>query len=120
MRKHYEAFIEFKRTQHPAPFEWSDDGCSGPLGVREVYRHLFNKPCQLHDFGYRNYGGVLRLGRDEPTRGWIDRRLRTEMQRVCSDHFRRWWQAANKATCRIQAQEIWIAVRHFGRSSFYH
>jgi hypothetical protein len=28
---------------------------------------LFNQPCQLHDFGYRNFGTGLKLGPDENT-----------------------------------------------------
>jgi hypothetical protein len=62
MKKDYNSFVAYKRSVHPAPFNWSDDGCSGPFLIRPVYRSLFNRPCQLHDFGYRNYGGGLRLG----------------------------------------------------------
>ena len=46
----------------PAPynaFEWTDDGCSGADQIGplfNVYRNLFSKPYQVHDFGYRNLG----------------------------------------------------------------
>lgn len=131
MNRSYDSFVRFKsntRTR-PSRFDWSDDGCSGPWGISNAYRNLFNKPCQLHDFGYRNYGRVdaddlgrarLHLGRDESTRSWIDDRFRTEMGRVCNTTFTRWWQKANKATCVAEARIVWTAVRgYFGRKAFY-
>lgn len=123
MSKDYTSFLNLKRGR-PAPFDWSDDGCSIPRvpGMQRAIRgleNLFNGPCQLHDFGYRNYGRGLRLGRNENVRGWIDGRFLEEMQRVCRTQFSRWWQQANKATCFGQAGGIWTAVRHGGRDAFY-
>jgi hypothetical protein len=132
----YNAFVARKadfaskgcRTDQPKPFscrkpspyhafDWTDDGCSGrswpfvgPLS--NVYRNLFNKPCQLHDFGYRNYGNGLTLGRDEETRRWIDARFKIEMVRVCSNTFIRWWQKLNWLACRAEAGVVWAAVRN--------
>lgn len=131
MNRSYDSFVRFKSNTRarPSRFDWSDDGCSGPWGISNAYRNLFNKPCQLHDFGYRNYGRVdadgrgrprLHLGRDEPTRSWIDDRFRTEMVRVCTNTFTRWWQKANKAACVVQSRIVWAAVRgYFGRNAFY-
>jgi hypothetical protein len=119
MNMDYNTFIGFKQNQHPAPFEWSDDGCSGPWGIRATYANLFNKPCQMHDFGYRNYGHGLALGPNEDTRAWIDGRFATEMRRLCNDSFNEWWQAANKAACLSESGYIWAAVRNLGRSAYY-
>ena len=117
MRMDYKTFIEYKGIRAPRPFDWSADGCSFP--TPRSLRHLFSQPCQQHDFGYRNYGRGLRLGRNENTRGWIDGRLLTESRRLCDRSFPRWYQKANKATCRNQAYAMWVALRHGGRSAFY-
>ncbi|OJY41564.1 MAG: hypothetical protein BGP03_20385 [Pseudonocardia sp. 73-21] len=102
----------------PSPynaFNWSDDGCSGreQIGfVSNVYRNLFNKPCQLHDFGYRNFGKGLTLSRTEETRAWIDSRFRTEMYRLCETNY-----AGNRlqrGACKTNADIVWATVRNTG------
>lgn len=102
----------------PAPynaFDWTDDGCSGAeqIGfVSNVYRNLFNKPCRLHDFGYRNFGKGLTLYRNETMRLQIDNRLKTEMIRLCDNSFQGWIRYANWAACQNEATVVYIAVRH--------
>lgn len=51
MRMDYRAFIKLKRDKNKRPrwFNRDDDGCSGPA-VIEAYRHVFDQPCQQHDF----------------------------------------------------------------------
>ncbi|WP_326957588.1 phospholipase A2 [Amycolatopsis sp. NBC_01286] len=96
-------------------FDWNDDGCSGVdiIGrLSNVYRNLFNKPCRLHDFGYRNFGKGLTLGRTESKRTEIDARFRVEMERLCNATFTRWWQAANKQLCLREADVVWAAVHY--------
>jgi hypothetical protein len=117
MRMDYNTFVQYAGIQAPPPFDWSTDGCSSPTPAS--LRRLFSRPCELHDFGYRNYGHGLRLGANEDVRAWIDGRFLEEMQRLCRDSFPRWWQQANKATCFTQASGIWSAVRNFGREAFY-
>lgn len=115
----YLSFVKYKRSRHPKPFNWSDDGCSGPAGIKKAYRRLFNRPCQQHDFGYRNYGQPdgLRLGRNEDVRNWIDNRLLQEMRRLCTTN----WGRLNpkRHTCLTTAGAVWTAVRHGGRDAFY-
>ena len=127
MNKTYSAFIAYKRHVHPKPFDWSSDGCSIPgrgvpgwVGslVRSV-ANLFNQPCQLHDFGYRNYGKGLKLGPDEGTRHWIDDRFYHEMQRLCNDKYHAWYRWANKEACLNEAHGMFLAVRGFGESSYH-
>jgi hypothetical protein len=121
MNKDYKSFIAYKRDvlsrYGPYVFNWSDDGCSKP--TPPAWKDLFNKPCQIHDFGYRNYGRGLKLGRDEDTRAWIDHRLLQEMVRLCKDKFSRWYRRANKVACIDEAGVIYTAVRNGGRGSFY-
>jgi hypothetical protein len=127
MDKTYSAFISYKRHVHPAPFDWSSDGCSIPgkgvpgwVGklVRSV-ASLFNQPCQLHDFGYRNFGSGLKLGPDENTRHWIDDRFYHEMQRLCNRKYHVWYRIANKEACLNEAHGMFLAVRGFGESSYH-
>jgi len=117
MRMDYNTFIQYKGIRAPRPFNWSSDGCSWPTPAS--LRHLFNLPCQQHDFGYRNYGNGLRLGRNGNVRAWIDDRFLTEMRRLCIRTFYRLYQRGNQATCRGQASAMWTAVRHGGRDAFY-
>jgi hypothetical protein len=80
----YGDFLKTKRTGE-APFDWSSDGCSwtpAPWSWEQ------SGPCQLHDFGYRNFGKGLTLERTEDRRAWIDRRFLDEMRRNCRQH---WW-----------------------------
>jgi hypothetical protein len=96
-------------------FDWTDDGCSGAdvIGaVSNVYRNLFNKPCRLHDFGYRNFGKGLRLERTESKRTEIDARFRVEMERLCEVTFTKRWQVVNKQLCLREAVVVWAAVHH--------
>src|SRR5687768_15511713 len=66
-------------------FDWTTDGCSIPGPKLNTARIVFNRPCQLHDFGYRNFGKGLTLERTEDRRNWIDNRFRDEMYRICRD-----------------------------------
>ena len=101
----------------PAPynaFDWTDDGCSGRsvIGpISNVYRNLFNQPCRLHDFGYRNFGKGLTLYKNESMRAIIDNRLKAEMIRLCNHNFSHVWQVANKAACLKEANAVYGAVR---------
>jgi len=127
MQLSYSAFIDFKQRVHPARFDWSTDGCSIPgrglpgwVGsvVKSVSK-LFNRPCQLHDFGYRNYGHHgLRLSPTERTRAWIDGRFHHEMDELCNHSFSHWWQWANKHTCLNEDGLMYKAVRLSGSSAF--
>jgi hypothetical protein len=74
------AFLQAKAAQ-PAPFDWSDDGCSvvpdRPLGFD------FHAACQRHDFGYRNFGQGLMLDPSPARRASVDRRFRSDLDAVC-------------------------------------
>jgi len=123
MNKTYVDFLKVKdrKPEPPAPFDWDDNGCSGIPKLREVYRKVFDQPCQQHDFGYRNYGNGLQLGRRGSTRLWIDRRFLTEMRRLCDT---RWAgtsarRRAGRVACRGSARFMYDRVREFGGFAFY-
>jgi hypothetical protein len=121
MNKDYKSFVAYKKkvlsTYGPYVFNWTDDGCSNP--TPPAWKSLFNQPCQIHDFGYRNYGRGLKLGRNEDTRAWIDKRLLQEMVRLCKDKYSAWYRYPNKVACLDEAGIIYTAVRNGGRGAFY-
>lgn len=82
-------YEEFARTPHVAPFNWTTDGCSVPVSFTP-YRKVFRPACDLHDFGYRNYGGnhELKLSPTRATKNWIDGRFHDEMIRVCKNTYK--------------------------------
>jgi len=125
MDRDYMSFWKYKaKVLHPDPFNWETDGCSGPEKIKRVYANLFNKPCQQHDFGYRNYGlepGGPQLSPDEDTRAWIDARFSDEMIRLCNKNFGAVWQTYNNILCKGEATHVYAAVRNSkkAKDSFY-
>jgi hypothetical protein len=124
MNESYSQFMFTKTYDRYPPFDWSSDGCSIPgksvpgwVGavVRSV-ANLFNQPCQLHDFGYRNYGTGLRLRPNEKTRHWIDNRFYTEMKRECNNKYADFWHKIDGQyeACNGEALLMYKAVRMFG------
>jgi hypothetical protein len=112
MRMSARRFLSHEKAVHTWPFDWKDNGCSGPTPSN--WKRLFYRACAQHDFGYRNYGQYLNLGRDEATRKWIDDRFRRELLRVCRDD-----EKYLKNHCIAAAHVMWGAVRAKGRPYFY-
>lgn len=105
----YSRFVRFKHRHPIPPFDWSTDGCSG---TPPAWADLFNRACQLHDFGYRNFGKGLTLGRNEKTRAWIDHRFLVEMDRICQDKYHAWYRRPNWLACRGEAWTMYGVVRN--------
>lgn len=99
----------------PPPYEWSADGCSLYVSEYQV-EYYFHNACLRHDFGYRNYGNGLRLGRDEDTKAWIDNIFRQDMIASC-DHFF----PPDQATCLLAAESVYAGERNSSQShdAFY-
>lgn len=103
--------IPGRECKKPSPynkFDWENDGCSVPVSS---WKALFYPACQQHDFGYRNFGKGLLLGRDEGTRRWIDDRFRVEMKAICNYKFSDWLQYANLQACFKEADIMYAGVR---------
>ncbi|MFE6286498.1 phospholipase A2 [Streptomyces sp. NPDC057877] len=101
-------------TNHPKipPFNWSNDGCSGP----QEFKDLFTEACNQHDFGYRNYGhqyGGLNLSPTRETKDWIDTRFWHEMRQTCIDHH------GGSNWCLGHAKVAYDAVSRFGDEHFW-
>jgi Prokaryotic phospholipase A2 len=105
----YKEFTWLKHNDPVPPFDWSSDGCSW---TPPAWANLMNPACQLHDFGYRNFGKGLKLDRNEKTRAWIDHRFLVEMDRICQDRYHAWYRRANWLACRGEAWTMYGAVRN--------
>lgn len=109
------------KTEPLNQFDWTDDGCSGAevagyfgRAGSNVYRNLFNQPCRLHDFGYRNFGKGLKLYRHEDMRKIIDDRFAEEMLRLCDKKFSGVRKFANWVACGNEAGAVYNYLRFFG------
>ncbi|MFO0648766.1 MAG: phospholipase A2 [Polyangiales bacterium] len=102
------------RALHPPPFDWSADGCS--FGeISGPFRESFNRACNRHDFGYRNYGGTgLALDRTEGRRTRIDDRLHEDLNAICRSEHR----GLLETPCMAAAQAVYAGARSMGQSWF--
>lgn len=87
-------------------FDWTTDGCSW---TPAYLAWRFSGPCEEHDFGYRNFGKGLTLGRDETHRKWIDDRFKSEMDRVCNTLLG--WNLFQRSQCRQEGRVMYEVVR---------
>jgi hypothetical protein len=103
------------RTLHAPPYDWSADGCS--FGeISGPFRDSFNRACNRHDFGYRNYGGQgLALDRTEGRRTRIDDRLRDDLNGLCRGEHR----GLPETPCLLAAQTVYAGARAAGRNWFF-
>lgn len=108
-----ETFNTVRRVT-PPPFDWTANGCS--FGeVSGPFRDSFNRACNRHEFGYRNYGGRgLALDRTEARRTRIDDRLRDDLNGICRSEHR----GLTETPCLVAAQAVYGAARSAGRSWF--
>jgi hypothetical protein len=114
----YKGFDALPKNE--APFDWSTDHCSTPWSpgtpILGDFNDDFERACDLHDFGYANYGaGGLALSTNEDTRAWIDDRLLQEMRRICNNEV----SFLDRPLCHVFAVTFHTAVRNFGRGPFY-
>ncbi|MGP3988864.1 phospholipase A2 [Streptomyces sp. 3N207] len=111
------SYQEFAKARHVAPFNWTTDGCSVPIGLAP-YSEVFRPACVQHDFGYRNYGRdhELKLDPTRKTKNWIDGRFRTEMRRICADRYPEQRRFHN---CRSAAETYYLGVQIGGDGAFF-
>lgn len=110
------AAFETARRARPAPYDWSANGCNFGESLGP-YRALFNRACNRHDFGYRNFGtGRLQLERTEARRAAIDQRLRDDLTALCQAHEA---EGTSRAACLSLAQTVYTSVRTGGAPWFF-
>lgn len=117
---------------------WDNNGCSVPKDILELevgvggwlrgkpvayYADLFEKSCDRHDFGYRNYGtdaGGLKLDPTESRRASIDSRFGSNMDHQCKEVFdRKYVEAVQRGLCYKAADAFQTAVSKKGQSKFF-
>lgn len=115
---------------YPTELDWSNDGCSVPSAILKfpnigqvlaTYKNIFEKSCDRHDFGYRNFGsrGALKLDPTEATRNRIDDRFYSNMRIQCQTRYDDWWDVPARQLCYGAAKTFYEAVDTFGKSAFY-
>jgi len=113
-----ESFMVLKRSR-PRGFDWGDDACSVPVGLRVSVRTLnfaastFADQCRQHDFAYRNFGGSRDLDPSNQRRKQVDEFFLEQMKRRCRQPDVR--QARRVTVCLGYAYVFYASVRAFGR-----
>ena len=113
-----ESFMILKRSR-PRGFDWGDDACSVPTGLRVSVRTLnfaastFADQCRQHDFAYRNFGGSRDLDPSNRRRKEVDEFFLEQMKRRCRQPDVR--RARRVTVCLGYAYVFYASVRAFGR-----
>jgi hypothetical protein len=117
---------------------WDTNGCSVPKQLLEIevgvggwlrgkpvsyYADLFEKSCDRHDFGYRNYGSNtdgLKIDPTESRRASIDSRFGSNMDHQCEEIFdRKYVEAIQRGLCFKAADAFQTAVQKKGQDHFF-
>jgi hypothetical protein len=124
----------YYKAKYPTALNWSKDGCSVPKYVvvspalALVLRHYsgtFQKSCDRHDFGYRNYGKnpanrpLVRLDPTRARKNSIDSRFLSNMNIQCDRAYTHVWEIPAKAACKGAAKVYYTAVSRYGDKAFF-
>ena len=125
---------DYKDT-YPTELNWTNDGCSVPnkvlvlggLGaVLKVYGKVFERSCDRHDFGYRNFGkntttpGVHhKFSPTRATKDKIDSRFYSNMKIQCDKKFAGTLKAPLRAACKAAAKTFHVAVSRYADEAFF-
>lgn len=85
-------------------FNWSTDYCSS--SPDNPFGFPFQKSCQRHDFGYRNY---KEMGTFDANKSRLDSAFYEDLKRVCNRY-----SGATKTSCNSTAWVYYQAVRALG------
>ena len=124
------------KTKYPTQLNWGNDGCSVPAAVRNAvpkmewvldhYMGVFEKSCDRHDFGYRNFGkntstsGVHpKFSPTQATKDKIDSRFLANMRVQCDQRYDDVWDIPAKKACRGAANIFYAAVKLGGKGAFF-
>lgn len=121
----------YYKKKYPHAINWSNDGCSVPSAVKNIkgvgwvlkhYSGVFQKSCDRHDFGYRNYGRHahgLALDSSAARRASIDNRFHSNMDYQCLKRYDDWYDVPAREACYEASDIFYGAVRLRGGGSFY-
>jgi hypothetical protein len=109
-------FINIKTSARSAldsTFEWHDNGCTAPWrAITGVFSDFFDRSCQRHDFGYRNFGHGLALGSPAykaEQKAQVDAQLLADMRQQCSD-------SPGLPDCNTAAYAFYLGVTRSGQA----
>lgn len=102
------------RMQVTDPYNWTHNGCSW---IPDRILLFDARVCWRHDWGYRNFGGGLRLDRTEARRRLIDDRLHLDMLNSCASRYASG--SIKRILCVWDAEDIYDVVRAVGSHAFY-
>ncbi|CAB4909028.1 unannotated protein [freshwater metagenome] len=116
---------------------WGTNGCSVPEKLLEVelgyrswkgkpiayYSDIFEKSCDRHDFGYRNFGSKadgLELAPTAAGKKAVDSRFMENMNIQCKQKFdRKYVEALQRGICYKVADAFHLAVSRFGGKNYF-
>lgn len=121
------------KAKYPTALNFTNDGCSVPsyilaaspalYAVLRAYGSVFEKSCDRHDFGYRNYGKNTSTPgahpKFDPTssrKAQIDSRFYSNMKVQCSQKY---GNPITRGACNTAAKTFYTAVSKFGGKAFY-
>lgn len=116
---------------------WGTNGCSVPEKIMDVemgyrswkgkpvryYSDIFEKSCDRHDFGYRNFGSKadgLELAPTAAGKKAVDDRFMKNMNIQCKQKFdRKYVEALQRGICYKVADAFHYAVKTFGGKNYF-
>ncbi|KAF8251392.1 hypothetical protein K440DRAFT_516002, partial [Wilcoxina mikolae CBS 423.85] len=96
-------FLAALKAKDPPELEWD----SREWGCTNAPDYGFEDSCLRHDFGLKNYRKQGRLCRG--TRKSLDWRFYRDMNNFCEKKYRRWFQSANRWSCKAAANTYYLA-----------
>lgn len=127
-------YAKYKKA-YPKALNWYNDGCSVPhkvliapgVGVAlKVFGKVFEKSCDRHDFGYRNFGKNTDTDGTHPkfsptraTKDKIDSRFYSNMKVECDNKFGGKLKAIVRGQCKVAAKTFYEAVSRFADDAFF-
>lgn len=115
-QSNYGFMINKWNQRYYSDYTWTDDGCSVPKVVKvalptmDYASKVFNRECQQHDFGYRNFGGKKNLDNTHSRKLSVDGKFHTLMDQRCDTLG--WYYAKG---CKMHSYLFWKAVEVFGK-----
>ncbi len=128
-------YAKYKKL-YPTQLNWGNDGCSVPnyiylapglAAVLKAYGQVFEKSCDRHDFGYRNFGKNTKdtagphpkFSPTRATKDKIDSRFHSNMKVQCDQKFGGTLKAPLRAACKAAAKVFYEAVSLRGDKAFF-
>jgi len=124
----------YYKDKYPTELNWTNNGCSIPKEVKDIrgigkiiekLGDMWQKSCDRHDFGYRNFGsntttpGVHpKFSPTKATKAKIDKRFRSNMKIQCDKNLTG-IEVVLRPLCHKAADAFYLAVKVKGGKAFF-